>query len=176
VGDGIIRVAFITFIFEIPAASWHPKMRFIICVIIVYQDSWVSGSDLRLLNRRFGRQIGKQNSIMNTWCFNCDNRDRRSVLRQLDLPFDCSKSVFIHPLLVALQKCVPCIQQDYISVCKAKEDQQLASCCSTAESPLTTIILVAEVVHAIRSVSIQLSLGSVWIDIFVLLQLQESMM
>jgi hypothetical protein len=34
-GDGI---AFVTFIFEILAAPWHPKMQLVIRAIVVYRD------------------------------------------------------------------------------------------------------------------------------------------
>jgi len=101
-GDGIAIVAFITFVFVIPAATWHPKMKFVIRAIDVYQDVWVSASDLRLLKRHFGGQIIKKNSIVNMPCFHADHHGRCWVLRLLDLTLDCSKSVVIHPLLIAL--------------------------------------------------------------------------
>jgi len=101
--DGIVLVAFVTFIFVIPAAPWHPEMKFVIRAIVVYRDVWVSASDLRLLKRHFGGQIVKKNSIVNTRCFRADDHGRRWVLRLLDLTLDCSKSVVIHPLLVALR-------------------------------------------------------------------------
>jgi len=61
--DGIAHVAFITFIFVISAAPWHPEMNFAIHAIDVYQDVWVSASGFRLLKRHFRGQIIKKNSI-----------------------------------------------------------------------------------------------------------------
>jgi len=101
-GDGIAIVAFITFIFVIPTAPWHHEIKFVICAIVVYRDVWVSASDLRLLKRHFGGQIIRKNSIVNTRCFHADHLGRCWILRLLDLTLDCSKSVVIHPLLVAL--------------------------------------------------------------------------
>ena len=112
--DGIPLVAFITFIFIIPSALWHPEMQFVIHAIVVYRDVWVSASDLRLLKCHFRGQIVQKNSIVNTSCFHTDDHGRRWVLRLLDLMLDCSKSVFIHPLLVALRYCVPIIHQECI--------------------------------------------------------------
>jgi hypothetical protein len=37
-GDSITIVAFITFIFVVPSTPWHPKMKFVIHAIVVYQD------------------------------------------------------------------------------------------------------------------------------------------
>ena len=102
-GDGIAPVAFIALVFVIPTAPWHAEMHFVICGIVVYQDVRVSGSDLRLLKRYFGDQIVKKNTIVNMRCFHVDDHGRRWVLRLLDLTLDCGKSVFIHPLLVALR-------------------------------------------------------------------------
>jgi hypothetical protein len=78
-------------------------MQFVICTIIVYRDVLVSASDLWLLKRHLGGLIAKKNSIVNLRCFHADNRGGNWVLRLLDLTLDCRKSVFIHPLLVALQ-------------------------------------------------------------------------
>jgi len=78
-------------------------MQFIIHAIIVYQDVWVSASDLRLLKPHFSDQIVKKNSIVNTRCLHADDHGSRWVLCQLDLTLDSSKSVLIHPLLVALR-------------------------------------------------------------------------
>jgi hypothetical protein len=102
-GDGIATVAFITFIFLIPAALLHPKMKFIIFANVVYQDVWVSASDLRLLIRHFGGLIIKKHSIVNTRYFDADHHGRYWVLPLLDLTLDCSKSIVIHPLLIALR-------------------------------------------------------------------------
>jgi len=44
-------------------------MQFVICAIVVYQDVWVSASDLRFLKRHYGGQIVKKNSIVNKCCF-----------------------------------------------------------------------------------------------------------
>jgi hypothetical protein len=52
--DGIVIVAFITFIFVILTASWNPKMKFVTHAIVVYLDFWVSASNLRTLKRHFG--------------------------------------------------------------------------------------------------------------------------
>jgi len=119
-GDGISLVAFITFIFVIPAAPWHPEMQFVICAIVVYRDVWVSASDLRLLKRYFGGQIVKMNRIVKSRCFHADDLCRRWVLGLLDLMLDCCKSVFIHPLLVALRYCDPGSHQECIHVCNAR--------------------------------------------------------
>jgi len=102
-GDGSAPVDFITFIVVILAAPWYPEMQFIIRRIVVYQDVWVSASNLRFLKRHLGGQIVKKDRIVNTRCFRADDLGRRWVLRQLDLTLDCHESVFIHPLLVALR-------------------------------------------------------------------------
>jgi len=52
--DGIAIVPLITFLIVIPAAPWHPEMKFVIRAIDVYRDVWVSASDVRLLKRHFG--------------------------------------------------------------------------------------------------------------------------
>ena len=116
-GDGI---AFVTLILEISAAPWYPEMQFVIHEIVVYRDVWVSASDLRFLHRHFGGQLIKKNSVVNTRCFHADHDSRRWVLRLLDLTLDCGKSVVKHPLLVALQYCVPGIHQECIRVCNAR--------------------------------------------------------
>jgi hypothetical protein len=41
-GDVIALIAFVTFIFVIPAAPWHPEMQFVIRAIDVYRDVWFS--------------------------------------------------------------------------------------------------------------------------------------
>jgi len=102
-GDGIALITFVTLICVIPAAPWHPEMQFVFCTIVVYLDFWVSAFDNRLLKRHFGGQIVKKNSIVKTCCFHFDHKGMHWVLRLSDLTFDCSKSVFIHPLLVAFQ-------------------------------------------------------------------------
>ena len=96
-------VAFITFIFSLPVAPWHPEMKFVIHAIVVYRDVWVSASNLRLLKPHFEGQIIKKISIVNSRCFHADHQGRCWVLRLLDLTLGCSKSVVIHPLLVALR-------------------------------------------------------------------------
>ena len=102
-GDGVTLIAFITFIFEIPTSPWHPKMQLVIRAIVVYRDVWVSASDSRFLKRHFGGQIVRNKIIVNTRCFHTGDHSRRRVLRLLNLTLDCSKSVCIHPLLVALR-------------------------------------------------------------------------
>jgi len=104
-GDGaaIALVAFVTLIFVIHTAPWHPNIQFIIRAIDVHRDDWVSASTVTLHKCHFGGQIDRKNSIANRHCFPADDHGRCWVLRLLDLPLDCSKSVFIHPLLVALQ-------------------------------------------------------------------------
>jgi hypothetical protein len=99
-GDSI---AFVTFIFEMPTAPWHPEVQFVIRAIVVCQDVWLSASNVRFLKRHFGGQTVKKNSIVNTRCFCADHHGWRSVLRLLDLTLDCGKSVGIHPLLLALR-------------------------------------------------------------------------
>ena len=73
-GNGI---TFITCIFEMPAATWHPEMQFVMRVIVVYRDVVVSASDLRFLKRHFWGQIVKKNSIVNMRCFHADHHGRR---------------------------------------------------------------------------------------------------
>jgi hypothetical protein len=102
-GDGIALVAFVPFIFVIPAAPWHPEMQYVICATAAYQDVWVRASDVWILKRHFGAQIVKYNSIINTRWLYADDHGSLWVLRLLDLTLDCSKSVFIHALLVALR-------------------------------------------------------------------------
>jgi hypothetical protein len=96
-------IGFVTVIFGITTAPWHPEIYFVIHAIVVYRDVWVSDSDLRFLKRHFGGQIVKKKSIVNTRCFHTDHHGRRWVLSLLDLMLDCGKSDVIHPLLVALQ-------------------------------------------------------------------------
>jgi len=76
-GDVIALFAFITFIFELPAAPSIPEMQFVICAIVVDRDVWFSASDLRIIKRHFGRQIGNMNSIINTSYFCADDHGRR---------------------------------------------------------------------------------------------------
>ena len=102
-GDGITLVAFITFILPIPAATWHPDMQYVICAIVVYRVVCLSASDLKFLKHHVGGQIVMKNRIINTPCFHADDHGRSWVLRLLVPTLDCSKSVFIHPLLVALR-------------------------------------------------------------------------
>jgi hypothetical protein len=102
-GVSIAHVAFITFIFVISSAPWHPVMKFVIRTIVVDRDVWVSASDLMLLKRHFGGEIIKKNSIVRTHCIYADYHGRPWVLLLLDLSLDCRKSVVIHPLLVALR-------------------------------------------------------------------------
>jgi len=117
-GDGNALVAFITLIFVMPAASWHPEMQFVIHAFVAY---WVSSSDLRLLKSHTGGQLVKNDSIVHTRSFHTDDHGRRWVLCLLDLMLDCRKSVFIHPLLVALRSCVPGIHQECIGIWTARQ-------------------------------------------------------
>jgi hypothetical protein len=78
--DGIAILAFITFIFAMPAAPWHSEMKFVIYAIVGYRDVWVGASDLILLKLHFGGQIIPKNIIVNTRCFNADHHSRCSVL------------------------------------------------------------------------------------------------
>ena len=78
-------------------------MQFDIRAIDIRRDVWVSASDLRLLKRHFGGRMVKKNGIVNTCCCQAEDHGRRWVLRLLDLMLDCSKSVFLHPLFVALR-------------------------------------------------------------------------
>jgi hypothetical protein len=101
-GDGIVLVDFVTFIVVILAAPSDPEMQIIIRTIVVYRDVWVSASDLRLLTHHLGGQILRKNSIVNMRWFRADGRGRRWVLRLVYQTLDCHKSVFRHPLSVAL--------------------------------------------------------------------------
>jgi hypothetical protein len=102
-GDDIMLFSFVVFTFVFTTAPWHLEMQFVIHAIVVYQDVWVNASDLTFLKRHFGGQIVKINSIVNKLFFNADHHGRRWVLRLLDLTLDCSKCVYIYPLLVALR-------------------------------------------------------------------------
>jgi hypothetical protein len=102
-GDEIAHVAFITFTVIITPAPWHPEMKFVIHAIVVYWDVSVSASDLRLLKHHLRGQIIKKYTIVNTHCLHTNHHGRRWVLRMLDLTLEGSKSVVIHPLLVALR-------------------------------------------------------------------------
>jgi len=99
-GNGI---AFVTFIFEIPASPSYPQMLFVIRAVVVNWDVWVTASDLRFRKCYFGGQIVKKNSIVNTRCMHADHHSRCRVLRLLDLTLDCGKNVVRHPLLVAVR-------------------------------------------------------------------------
>jgi len=121
-----------------------------------YRDVSVSACDHALLKRHFGRQMVKKNSIIHTRCFHADDPSWWWVLRPLDMMIDCSKSVFIHPLLVALRSCVPGIYHESICVFNASRGEELATRRSAAGCVLTTVILVLKVVGAIRSVCFQL--------------------
>jgi hypothetical protein len=103
-GDGVALVALDTFFFAISAAPWHPEMQFVIRAIVVYWDVWVSASDHRFLKRHLGCQIVKKDSMVNTRCFRSDDHGRHCVLLLLDLMLDCSKSIFIHPLFVEINR------------------------------------------------------------------------
>jgi hypothetical protein len=72
-GDGITLVAVVTLIFVIHSATWHFKMQFIICAIVVYWDVSVSASDLRLLKHYFKAEIVKKNYIVNSRFFHADD-------------------------------------------------------------------------------------------------------
>jgi len=126
--------------------------------------------------RHFGSQIVKKNCIVHTRCFHRDDHGRHWVLCLSDLTFDCSKSVFIHPLMVPLGWCVSGSNQESICVCNARWCWQLATRCSAAGCVLTTVILVIQVVWAIRSARLQIWLGSFWIITCVLLTLWESIL
>jgi hypothetical protein len=151
-GDGLVIVDFITFIFLIPAATWHPEIKYVIHAIIVYQDVLVGASDLSLLKCHFLDQIIKKNRIVNTHFFHANRHGRRWVLCLLDLTVDCRKSVVIHPLVMDLQECVPGIHQECTGVCNTRRGQQLATQYSAAGCDLTIVILVVEVVRAISYV------------------------
>jgi hypothetical protein len=86
-----------------PHYPWHSDMQLVIRAIVVYWDVSVSASDHMFHKRHIGRQIGKKNSIVNTCCLRADDHSRHWVLSLLDLILDCSKSIFIHPLLGALR-------------------------------------------------------------------------
>jgi hypothetical protein len=101
--DGIVHLTFDTFIFVNPLALWHPEMKLVICAIVVYRDVWVSASDPRFLKLHFRGQIVKKNSIPNTRYIHADHHSGGWVHHLLDLKLHSSKSVFIHPLWVALQ-------------------------------------------------------------------------
>jgi hypothetical protein len=101
--DRIAQVDFVTFIIIILVACWNPKMKLFIRTLVVYQDILDSACDLRLLKRHFGDQMVKKKSIVNPCCFHADDIRRYWCLHLLDLTFVRCKSVFIHPLLVALQ-------------------------------------------------------------------------
>jgi hypothetical protein len=102
-GDGIAHVDFIMFIFANPAAVSYPEMKLVIDAIVVYWDVWVSASDHRLIKQHFECQIMKKKKIVNACGFHVDHHVRSWVFCLLDLTLDCSKSVVMHPLLVALQ-------------------------------------------------------------------------
>jgi hypothetical protein len=88
--DGIVLVAFVTFIFVILAAPWHPELKGPLHAIVVQQDVWVSASDLWMLKRLIGRPIIKMNSTVNTCRFHADDHRRWRVLRRLDYTLDCT--------------------------------------------------------------------------------------
>jgi len=97
--DGIALASSTMFIFVIPR---HPEILFVIHPIGSYQDDWASASDLRLLKHHSVGQIARKNSIVNTRCFHPDDHGIGWVLRLMDLVLDCSKSVVLPPLMVAL--------------------------------------------------------------------------
>jgi hypothetical protein len=52
--NGIAIVAFVTFILVVPHAPWNPEIQFVICVIVVSQDVWLSAFELRFPKRLLG--------------------------------------------------------------------------------------------------------------------------
>jgi hypothetical protein len=74
--DGIVHVDFITFIFVIPAAPWHPEMKFVNSLMVVYWNVWVRASDHSLLKRHFPGHILKENRIPNTRSVHADQHGR----------------------------------------------------------------------------------------------------
>jgi len=101
--DSIALAAFITFILVSSGAPWHREMQFVIHAIVVYRDVWVCSSGPRLLKHLFGCQILIKYRIVNTRWFHADDHITYWVLCLLHLTIVCSKSVFVHPLLLALR-------------------------------------------------------------------------
>ena len=77
-GDGIALVAFVTSIFIIPAARWHPNIQFVICAIVAYRDVSVSSYNVCLLTQHFAGQMVEKNRIRNMRCCHAD--DQRQAL------------------------------------------------------------------------------------------------
>jgi len=144
-------------------------MNLVIRGIVVYWDVWVSASNLRLLMRHLGGQIIKMNSIINTHCYHADNNGSCWVLRVL------CKSVVIPPLVESLRSCVQGFDPERKQVCNAGRGKKHATCYSAAGCDLTNVILVVEVVLAIRSVGFQLWLGRFRMNTFLLWHLPEWM-
>jgi len=151
------------------------EMQFVMRTIVVYRDIWDSTSDLRLLTCHLGGKILKKNSIVNTRCFHGNDLSRHWVLRLLDLALECSKSVFKHPLLVALRWCVPGIHHQCNRVRNVRWGQQLATLSGTAGCCLTIVVHPVEVVRALRAAHIELGLQSFRRNTFDLLPLKKSM-
>jgi len=114
------------------------------------------------------------NRIVNISCFHLDDDGRHWVLHPLDLMLNCSKSVFVHPLLVTLWWCMPCSHQEWVCVCNARRDYLLETRWSLSECDDTTVIDVVDVVRSIKAVSFQLWFSNFWMNTFVLLPHQES--
>ena len=91
-GDGIMLVAFVTFIYVIPAAPWHPEMQWVNRAIAVNRDVWVSVADPTVLERPLGDQIVKKNSIVSMPFFHADDYGRHWVLRLLYLTLDSTSA------------------------------------------------------------------------------------
>jgi len=173
-GEGMVCVAVITVIFILTTGPLHPNMQYVICEIVVNRGVGVTSSNIRLLTSHFGGQLSKMHLIVNMSCIHGADHGSHWVVFLLDMILDYSKCVIIHPLLIALRYCVPSIHQEYTPVCNARRGSQHATHCSTPGYIVITIILVVEIVWVIRSVSIQLVLGSILRNIGYLLPLQQS--
>jgi hypothetical protein len=74
--DAINHVIFVTFIFVIAAALWHPKMKLVIHAIVGYWDVWDSASDFRCLKRNFRGHMVNNIRTFNLHCCHADDHTR----------------------------------------------------------------------------------------------------
>jgi hypothetical protein len=89
--------------FVISTGHWYPEIQFVILAIVVNQDAFVRAADLRFLMCHYGGHILQKSSIVTTCGFLTYDHGLLWVLRLLDLMLDCSKTVSVHTLLVAIR-------------------------------------------------------------------------
>jgi hypothetical protein len=102
-GDGIPLVAFISLcsysLMPPGILKWSSSLVQLLSIGMICSVLPIAGYS----SATSDSQVAKTNRNVNTHCLCADDYGRHWILCLLDLTLDCSKSVSIHPLLVALQ-------------------------------------------------------------------------